>query len=105
MYLSEIETWYLREILPTNMKVRGEPIGLAIKKKLYPLLLDFEAEKYSSAAGNRYGFSNIDEPFARKDVILEQEIMDVPTQNMEQNSHGSDETVDGVEPNRDQPDD
>ncbi len=123
LYLSEIETWYLREILPTNMKVRGEPIGLAIKKKLYPLLLDFEAEKYSSAAGNRYGFSNIDEPFARKDVILEQEIprpeattedleeplvskgmMDVPTQNMEQNSHGSDETVDGVEPNRDQPD-
>ena len=58
LYLSEIETWYLREILPTNMKVRGEPIGLAIKKKLYPLLLDFEAEKYSSAAGNRYGFSN-----------------------------------------------
>ena len=83
LYLSEIETWYLREILPTNMKVRGEPIGLAIKKKLYPLLLDFEAEKYSSAAGNRYGFSNIDEPFARKDVILEQEIMDVPTQNIE----------------------
>ena len=36
---------------------------------------------------------------------MEQEIMDVPTQNMEQNSHGSDETVDGVEPNRDQPDD
>ena len=124
LYLSEIETWYLREILPTTMKVRGEPIGLAIKKKLYPLMLDFEAEKYSSAAGNRYGFSNIDEPFARKDVILEQEIprpeattedpeeplvskgmLDVPTQNMEQNSHGSDETVDGVEPNRDQPDD
>jgi len=124
LYLSEIETWYLREILPTNMKVRGEPIGLAIKKKLYPLMLDFEAEKYSSAAGNRYGFSNIDEPFARKDVILEQEIprpeattedpegplvskgmMDVPPQNMEQNSHGSDETVDEVEPNRDQPDD
>ncbi len=124
LYLNEIETWYLREILPTNMKVRGEPIGLTIKKKLYPLMLDFEAEKYSSAAGSRYGFSSIDEPLARKDVILEQELprpeattedpeepleskgmMDVLPQDMEQNCHGSDETVDGIEPARDQPSD
>ncbi len=110
--------------MPTNMKVRGEPIGLAIKKKLYSLMLDFEAEKYSSAAGSRYGFSSIDEPLVRKDVIPEQDIprpeattenpeeplqskgmMDVPPEDMEQNSHGSDETVDGVEPTRDQPSD
>ena len=121
LYLSEIETWYLREILPTNMKIRGEPIGLAIKKKLYSLMLDFEAEKYSSAAGSRYGFSSIDEPLSRKDVIPEREIprpeattenaeeplepkvmMDVPPEDMEQNSHGPNETVDRGEPNRDQ---
>ena len=51
LYLSEMEAWYLREIVPTNMRVRGEATGLAIKRKLYPVLLDFEAEKYSSLAG------------------------------------------------------
>ena len=73
LYLSEMEAWYLREIVPTNMRVRGEATGLGIKRKLYPLLLDFEAEKYSSLAGSRYGFSLIDEPLTRKDAIIEDE--------------------------------
>ncbi len=51
LYLSEIETWYLREILPTNMKVRGEPIGLAIKKKLYPLLWTLRRKSIAARPG------------------------------------------------------
>ena len=77
LYLSEMEAWYLREIVPSNMRVRGEGIGLAVKKKLYPIILDFEAEKYSSVAGTKYGFSTLDESFSRKDVIIEQEAEEV----------------------------
>jgi hypothetical protein len=72
MYLSETESWYLREIVPTNMRVRGESIGLNIKRKLYPLMLDFEAEKYSISAGIRYGSSSVDEPLTRQDAFAEE---------------------------------
>ncbi len=74
LYLSEMEAWYLREIVPTGMRVRGEATGLAIKRKLYPLLLEFEAEKYSRAAGSRYGFSISDEPLTRKDALKGREL-------------------------------
>ena len=72
MYLSEMEAWYLREIVPTNLRVKGETIGLAIKARLYPVLLDFDAEKYSAVAGGQYGFSTVEEPLTRKDAIQEQ---------------------------------
>ena len=71
LYLSEVEAWYLREIVPTNMRVRSEGVGIAIKSKLYPILLDFEAEKYSQAAGKRYGFSPTEEPLTKKDALVE----------------------------------
>ena len=71
LYVSETEAWYLREIAPTNMRVKGETVGLAIKRKLYPLLLDFEAERYSAAAGIRYGSSTIDEPLTREDALAD----------------------------------
>lgn len=69
LYLSEPEAWYLREIVPGNMRVRGEVVGQSIKKKLYPIILDFDAEKYSHAAGARYGFSAVEEPLTRDDVL------------------------------------
>jgi hypothetical protein len=72
LYLSEMEAWYLREIVPTNMRVRGESIGMAIKKKLYPLLLEFSAERYSNVALSRFGYSTIEEPLTREDAILEE---------------------------------
>ena len=76
MYLSEMEAWYLREIVPTNLRVKGEAIGLAIKGKLYPVLLDFDAEKYSAVAGIKYGFSTVEEPLTRRDAIQEQEAIE-----------------------------
>jgi hypothetical protein len=72
LYLSEMEAWYLREIVPTNMRVRGESIGMAIKKKLYPLLLEFSAERYSNVALSRFGYSTIEEPLTREDAIREE---------------------------------
>lgn len=39
LYLSEQEAWYLREIVPANMRVRGETVGQSLKRKLYPILL------------------------------------------------------------------
>ena len=69
LYLNEMEAWYLREIVPSNMRIKGEPAGVSIKKKLYPLLLDFEAERFSMAAGSKYGFSDIDEPLTRRDAL------------------------------------
>ena len=71
LYVSEMEAWYLREIAPTNMRVKGETVGLTIKGKLYPLLLDFEAEMYSAAAGIRYGSSTMDEPLSREDALAD----------------------------------
>ena len=71
LYVSEMESWYLREITPTNLRVKGEIVGLAIKRKLYPILLDFEAERYSAAAGIRYGSSTIDEPLTREDALID----------------------------------
>ena len=73
LYLSEVEAWYLREIVSTNMRTKGEPVGLTIKKKLYPLILDFEAERYSGAAGNEYGFSVVDEPLTKRDADIERD--------------------------------
>ena len=73
LYLSEHEAWYLREIVPANMRVRGESVGQSLKRKLYPLLLDFEAERYSEAAITRYGSSEVDEPLTREDVFKQDE--------------------------------
>ena len=69
LYVSEQEAWYLREIVPANMRVRGESVGQSLKRKLYPLLLDFEAERYSEAAASRYGSSPVEEPLTRDDVF------------------------------------
>ena len=69
LYLSEQEAWYLREIVPANMRVRGESVGQSLKRKLYPLLLEFEAERYSDAAVTRYGSSRVEEPLTREDVF------------------------------------
>jgi hypothetical protein len=78
LYLSEAEAWYLREIVPANMRVRGEAVGQGIKKKLYPLILDFDAEKYSQAAAARYGLSAVEEPLTRDDVLKQQSGQQVP---------------------------
>jgi hypothetical protein len=69
LYLSEQEAWYLREIVPANMRVRGETVGQSLKRKLYPILLEFEAERYSDAAITRYGSSNVEEPLTREDAF------------------------------------
>jgi hypothetical protein len=69
LYLSEQEAWYLREIVPANMRVRGETVGQSLKRKLYPLLLEFEAERYSEAAVTRYGSSAFEEPLTKEDVL------------------------------------
>ncbi len=73
LYLSEQEAWYLREIVPANMRVRGESVGQSLKRKLYPLLLDFDGERYSEAAITRYGSSEVDEPLTREDVFKQDE--------------------------------
>lgn len=84
LYLSEHEAWYLREIVPANMRVRGESVGQSLKRKLYPILLDFDGEKYSDAAITRYGSSEVDEPLTRDDVIkqdeppCEEQVPDIP---------------------------
>ncbi len=69
LYLSEQEAWYLREMVPANMRVRGETVGQSLKRKLYPILLEFEAERYSEAAVTRYGSSKVEEPLTREDVF------------------------------------
>ncbi|MCE2403931.1 MAG: hypothetical protein J4F43_02115 [Dehalococcoidia bacterium] len=69
LYLSEQEAWYLREMVPANMRVRGETVGQSLKRKLYPILLEFEAERYSEAALTRYGSSKVEEPLTREDVF------------------------------------
>ena len=94
LYLSEVEAWYLREIVPTNMRVRSEVVGIAIKSKLYPILLDFEAEKYSQAAGRRYGLSSIEEPLSKKDALVER------NEQVEESSidHGEDSVKTQVDP-------
>ena len=70
LYLSEQEAWYLREMVPANMRVRGETVGQSLKRKLYPILLEFEAERYSEAAVTRYGSSKVEEPLTRDDAVM-----------------------------------
>ncbi len=72
LYLTDVQAWYLREIVPSGLRVRGETVGLAIKRKLYPLLLQFEADRYSGPAIRRYGFTPMEEPHSRNDALADQ---------------------------------
>ena len=76
LYLNDVQAWYLREIVPAGLRVRGETVGLVIKRKLYPLLLQFEADRYSGPAVQRYGFTPIEEPLSRNDALADQSLRD-----------------------------
>ena len=73
LFLSETESWYLREVVPTSMRVTGEAVGGAIKKKLYPLLLQFDAERHTTSVVSQYGLSAVDDPLSGADVHFDQD--------------------------------